>query len=693
MLHNRNYINSFFLLLLFWIIGFDNYAQISTLDRIYQASQDTLAYDYNTGKKYLLSAILLSEEDGNDSITHQLYLEYGTLLWAHSAYDSARFYLNIVLDSSDNNLQLASALNTIGLSYFYQSEYSEAIDWLEKSLKEYTLVGDSSGISRVNNNLGLVHQAKGSFKQATEYIVEGLKYKVRYIGLADQYYSSTNPLKLHTNKAVSEDLTNQLILEIATTNDSLAKGRLYQKLGTTFLFQNQLDSGLFFIKKGYAIHKNIDASSRLGLDCIDLGDTYLKMGIYDSAEFYYQQSLDFLKKESMIPTLSSGLIKLADLYIQQQKYEQAFTVLLELLEISKTVGHKAMVAKTMGRIAKLKLQRKDIQSAITYGEKFLSLSKEIRTFTNEMDAHLLLTEIFQVNGQYKKALFHQGEYYTLNKKKSDAEIFQKAKEYEVKIALDRANSEILLLNEKQTGLNEKLTIQQNNLYLTSGLIFILLLLILYITRNNLTIKKLSRENKSRGDQNELLLSEVHHRVKNNLQMISSLLTLQIRRIDGEAKYILEETQQRIHSIALIHEQLYKSGEYEKIELVDLIGEMIQLINNTYELKSKPRISVEIEPKSLSIDQSTIIGLIIHELINNCYKYAFADHANPSLSIKTTNTTDGLRIELYDNGPGISNQLDEGFGWKIIRACLTSYDGEIKYQSQNGLHISISLKLQ
>jgi tetratricopeptide (TPR) repeat protein len=197
-------------------------SQKAYFDSIYQISQDTLVFDYQAGKKYLKKAIYVSE---NDSIIQSLHLQVGTLLWAHSEYDSARYYLTKVLENSMENQQIASAANTMGLSYFYQAEYNIALEWFEKSMETYKMINDSSGISRVFNNLGLVHQAIGEFEKATEYIVEGLKYKVRYIGLADQYYSTSNPLKIHSNKDVSSSLILSLNQEIDTTRNVLNKAK------------------------------------------------------------------------------------------------------------------------------------------------------------------------------------------------------------------------------------------------------------------------------------------------------------------------------------------------------------------------------------------------------------------------------------------------------------------------------------
>jgi two-component sensor histidine kinase len=193
----------------------------------------------------------------------------------------------------------------------------------------------------------------------------------------------------------------------------------------------------------------------------------------------------------------------------------------------------------------------------------------------------------------------------------------------------------------------------------------------------------------------ILLSEIHHRVKNNLQLISSLLALQKAKIDNlpYSNSILENMSQRISSISLIHEQLYKTKEFDKINASSYAK---SLINNFEQVLSDQQVSInfDINDITLNLETMTPIGLIWAELINNSLKYYESKNAL-KIFFKLLKLDDHYLMHYYDNGVGYPNQKLEsnstGMGYLILNSLSNQLSADTKTFNDNGAHFQMTFK--
>jgi len=162
------------------------------------------------------------------------------------------------------------------------------------------------------------------------------------------------------------------------------------------------------------------------------------------------------------------------------------------------------------------------------------------------------------------------------------------------------------------------------------------------------------------DEKEVLLKEIHHRVKNNMQIVSSLLDHQTQHIkDKNVIEIFTESQNRIASMALVHEKLYQSKDLAKIDFYDYINDLVANLFQSYvENSGKIKLNMKIENIQLDIDLAIPCGLIINELVTNSLKYAFPDGRNGEIKIVFRKTDENmLELVISDNGIGIPLDLD------------------------------------
>jgi PAS domain S-box-containing protein len=183
-------------------------------------------------------------------------------------------------------------------------------------------------------------------------------------------------------------------------------------------------------------------------------------------------------------------------------------------------------------------------------------------------------------------------------------------------------------------------------------------------------------------EKEILLKEIHHRVKNNLQIISSLLNLQSGYIkDKDSIAIFKESQNRIRSMALIHEKLYQSKDMSQIDFSEYVSELVSNLFSSYSLNSALIIlHHNINNIMLEIDLAINLGLIINEIVSNAFKHAFPSGSKGNLYISMRKNEQKYELIIEDDGIGFSSEIDfrttESLGLQLIMTLVEQIGGEI-----------------
>jgi two-component sensor histidine kinase len=203
-------------------------------------------------------------------------------------------------------------------------------------------------------------------------------------------------------------------------------------------------------------------------------------------------------------------------------------------------------------------------------------------------------------------------------------------------------------------------------------------------------EELEEQNKFISEQNKLketLLKEIHHRVKNNMQIIISLLRLQSRGFaDNQLVKEFEEAQNRIISMALIHEKMYLSHDLAKVDLPDYIGALVgDLIRSYSENNGEIKADVNVEVKSLRLKTLVPVGLIINEVVSNAIKHAFNGSKERVIKLWLTAEGERLTMTIGDNGVGMSGKegSNKGLGLELIDTFVSQIDGEVEILDSPG----------
>jgi two-component sensor histidine kinase len=196
-------------------------------------------------------------------------------------------------------------------------------------------------------------------------------------------------------------------------------------------------------------------------------------------------------------------------------------------------------------------------------------------------------------------------------------------------------------------------------------------------------------------EKEVLLKEVHHRVKNNLQVISSLLNLQASELHDPAMIrVLRDSQTRVRSMALIHEQLYRSDDLAHIDFADYTNELVDHLNRTLGSRSERiQLSLDIRPLRLSLDLAIPCGMIVNELVCNALEHAFPENLSGEIRVTFRRDDDTYRLTVADTGVGMRGSLSSKqattMGLKVVQALTRQIHGQLEHECQGGSVFTVS----
>ncbi len=200
------------------------------------------------------------------------------------------------------------------------------------------------------------------------------------------------------------------------------------------------------------------------------------------------------------------------------------------------------------------------------------------------------------------------------------------------------------------------------------------------------------------EEKEILMQEIHHRVKNNLAKIVALLDLQISVADHPAvEKSLSNSKSRINSMTLIHEKLYQTQKYQTVRLDHYLKDLVTTIHQTYNNESQNvRLEFDLDEVSFSVDKTVVCGLLVNELVVNAFKYAFANNDEGVLSISLKKDGNNIRLKISDDGPGLPGEFGkiqgEGLGTILIQNFADQLEADMQVHSDdNGTSFSFTFK--
>jgi PAS domain S-box-containing protein len=223
--------------------------------------------------------------------------------------------------------------------------------------------------------------------------------------------------------------------------------------------------------------------------------------------------------------------------------------------------------------------------------------------------------------------------------------------------------------------------------------------VLYVSvQKDITEQKRTEEQlRASLQEKEILLREVHHRVKNNLQIISSLLYFQAKRLrEPEHQQVFEEGRRRVMAMQLVHEKLYQGETLSRIDLADYVRSLVRSLTSFSESGERITIVVRSEPIELPIESALPCGMVLCELITNILKYAYPSPSIGDATVRIEKAKDRVMISVQDHGVGFPEGFEptavSSFGWQLVCRLVAQLDGEVRVENDDGAHVLMSFPL-
>ncbi len=371
------------------------------------------------------------------------------------------------------------------------------------------------------------------------------------------------------------------------------------------------------------------------------------------------------------------------------RYPAAIKDYQAALAIAKKSNYTNAISATIANLGEVNLLMGNYKEALPYQLETVQLQEKDSDLSNITENYLHVSTIYEHLGDYKSALAYHKKALLIRDSiasaKSDEAMSKMLTQYETK-------KKEATIEAQKKQISQQKEIQW--LGMGVGLLLMRIFIFGYISYRNRSKSNILLIG-AKNAENELLLKEIHHRVKNNLEVVSSLLALQSAQIDDpDTKDAMQESQNRVQSIGIVHQKLYQGKNLGAIEMKDYFLNLSESILDSFGADERVKIELAMEKLDVDIDTAVPLGLIVNELLTNTLKYAFPNGSGGKVFIKLEKRKDNiLHLEVSDNGIGKSGFTHgTGFGSQLISLLTRQLSGKMREEIKNGTRIFFDFKL-
>jgi len=623
--------------------------------------------------------------------------------------DSSRFLAEKALQISRKiiyPLGEAKAIERLGFWMDRNGNYKKAIAFYSQAMKIKLQVNNKTAgwpmgeIGYCYEKLGLLDSALHYLQMCVDY---GRKNNSDYdvaLGthrIAVIYYQKGNLKKAMSLSDESLSIAERINKPFILVNILSLQSNIYFQLG-------DYEKALEYCNRGITVTKTFADKRKISELHLQLGMIYMARNDFEKAEEKFVYALNVSEEITHKPGIINALMALGDIKMELKQFDKALENYKKAYSISKDMKVIADQSGTLNKMGNAYFAMKKFNLAVSIGEQSFKLAKSVENPFLQRNAAEMLWKAYRNLSNFQRALEYHELFKNLTDSVSSAE-FKKSlleKEFtfnQVKDSLRYVREKDLLKLEQ-----EKKDIRQRNIrnLIIAGLVGIMILLLI-VNRVLLlrkqkkylwaTVEKRTEQLRVSLTEKEVLLKEIHHRVKNNLEVISSLLMLQTKNItDEKARAGLIEGQSRVQSIALIHHNLYRTEEMGSVELCGFSKDLFWQVKDVF---NKPGTPIEFHINEteiwLNTDAAVPFGLILNELFTNAFKYAVESNRENIITVSLEETTaddkTNYTLVFRDNGLGMPANLNveksTSLGMKVIQLLTRQLDGNSTFYNDNG----------
>jgi len=573
-------------------------------------------------------------------------------------FDSARIYAEkaIVLSKKfDNKNLLADSYSTKGLAFDYQSNLDSTLFWYDKALNIRTQQNNKPELVKLYNNYGVSYFYQGMYDRALVYYFESLKQ--------------------------SEIL-----------KDSIGIARSFNNMGLIYDKKGDWSKATTYYEKSLNIKRLLNDDAGLLFPLSNLSNIAFNQRDYSSAERYMLTNLQVSQKlnDSMQIGISYGILAL--IYASQGNSNNTLENVALCEKFIPFVNDEFELSLLYYNLGESLLLMYQWDKSENYLKKSLEISRKIKQSDLMLKTYKVLQKLYKKQGKLNESIHYYDLFTALNdsifRENQGVEISKIEQLYQ----WEKKEQEIELLNVNIA----KATAQKRNWILGFSFLGILGAMVtgffIINKRKSDELEKKNAQIQSALAENKTLMKEMNHRIKNNLQMISSMLHLQMHYASQpEISNMLQETASRIQSISMIHQKLYAKDSVQQIDMQGYIKDIAHAVVQNSKEKDQVNVQIEVQPLSMEIEKAQSVGLIVNELVLNTLKHAKIKEDILNIEILLYEKEKLKTLVVSDNGKVEDQQpidLNKSYGMQLIQSFVEKLDGKMKINRENGWEVNI-----
>jgi len=574
----------------------------------------------------------------------------------------------------------------------FGSDMEKALRYAKRGVELSDKLGDKNWQPKFYEMEGRMHANLLHLDSATAFFSKAM---AGYIAIDNKRGQATTAFKIawvckkkgEIDKAMAADLKGLHLME--DLNDKTGMAAAYERVSDDLTQQGRLKEAMDYAQKAIDICEKNQLDNELVYSLTTGGNVKIAGGKNKDAFAYFDRALKLAKAQNFDEIAISDFNNNRGNALKRLgRYSEAIEDYQAALIIARRTNYSNAISATIANLGEVNLLMGKYKEALPFQLETVRLQEKDNDLSNIVENYVHVSTIYEHLGDYKSALDYHKKALLIRDSiasvKSDEAMSKMLTQYETQ------KKEVTIASQ------EKEILQQKKMqWLGAGVVILLagLLIFGFISyRNRIRSNRLLA---TKNAENELLLKEIHHRVKNNLEVVSSLLALQSAKInDPKTKEAMLEGQNRVHSIGIVHQKLYQGANLGSIEMKDYFLNLSESILDSFGAEERVKIELAMEDLDVDIDTAVPLGLIVNELLTNTLKYAFPKGRNGNVLIKLEKLTNGiLHLEVSDNGIGKTNIVrGTGFGGQLISLLTRQLSGKMREEINDGTKVYFDFKL-
>lgn len=543
-------------------------------------------------------------------------------------------------------LQYARDLSLKKNGNFLAKQYADSA--LELALE----IGSKHAEMLYWNTAGIIARESGYYHDALEYHNRSLSLSKSLNETEQRPFIYNNIAYIMRHSGNHSEAVKLLLkgLELAQENkDSYAQAFLLNGLAASYLMLNDYSKALEYFNLALVAANRNDNKRSKAINYAGIGQVYYKRKQYEEAENYYSRCLEINRELSDSKGIHIALEGLGDIAYAQDQTQKALRFYFEAYEQAENNNkNKNLQAELALKLAGVYIHEKLSAEAEKFIKIALDLGNELKNNELKSKAYELTAETDAMRGHYKRAYENRLIYAAYKDSLTSSEIEKSMLSAQLKYELERSREQIDLLEKRNIAQQQRERLKLISLGIAAVLLIIVIVAV-FLLRMVKQRGKVNKNLKNALRKNEMLLSEIHHRIKNNFAVVIGLLRLQKKDIDKKPGVLaIEDTINRIYTYAAVHEQAYGLKDYGKIDIGNFIKNQAIRIREQY---SRPLVEIVPQLQTVYPDLSTAVSMALYsnEILNNAFQHGFSENDSGIVKIELKMKAHVLQLKISNSG--------------------------------------------